>query len=84
MNKTSKTLKFLYDLEKAIEHAKAKHPDFPKDPVKACALLAEESGEAIREANHIDEGKDALEAMKHEVMQAAAVCYRIIEEFRDE
>ena len=70
---------FIERCEEAISYAKGKHGTFPQDPVKACALLAEESGEAIREANHIDEGKDAEKEMMHEIFQVVAVAYRIWE-----
>ena len=38
-----------------IERAETLHPAWPRDPVKACSLLVEEAGEAVRAANTFDE-----------------------------
>jgi len=68
-------------IQKAVKYAETKHPVFPNDPVKACAVLAEEAGEAIREANHIDEGRNRHDEMMHEVLQSIAVGIRILDNF---
>jgi len=62
--------------------AEAKHPNFPEDVVKMISLVAEEAGEAIREANHLDEGKGDIEDLKHELYQTIQVSFRALSEIR--
>lgn len=62
-----------------LENAKIKHPEFPQDNVKRAAIMMEEAGEAIREANHFDEGRGDLDQFKIELCQTAAMCLRTLE-----
>lgn len=68
------------DIMLELKRAKKLHPKFPDTLVKMTAIMAEEAGEAIKEANLIeDEGKGSLENYKAEVTQCAAMCFRILE-----
>lgn len=58
--------------------AEAKHPNWPDDVIHATAVMNEEAGEAIKAAlNHVYHGQ-SIELLKIEVIQTAAMCYRIL------
>ena len=61
-----------------MDRAMIKHPKWPIDNVKRAAIVAEESGEIIREANRIDEGVGSLDVLKNECIQTAAMCFRML------
>lgn len=67
-----------------VQSAEKKHPEFPDDLVYKAALLSEEAGEAVREANFVCmEKKKSVEDFKEEVTQAACVCFRILATMED-
>lgn len=59
--------------------AQAKHPNWPTDNVKRAAIVMEEAGELICEANHLDEGKGSLKDLKAECIQLVAVGLRMLD-----
>jgi NTP pyrophosphatase (non-canonical NTP hydrolase) len=61
-----------------IESATQKHPVWPNDAVSRAAIVAEEAGEVIREANHIREGIGNKQALRTELIQTAGTCIRMI------
>jgi hypothetical protein len=61
-----------------LSRATAKHPVWPTDNVKRAAIVSEEAGELIREANRIDEGVGSLNVLKNECIQTAAMCFRML------
>lgn len=63
-----------------VARAEAKHPTWPQDNVKRAAIIVEEAGEVIREANRLDEGVGCLKALRMEVIQTAATCFRMLNE----
>jgi len=63
-----------------VTRAEKKHPVWTKDNVKRAAIIAEEAGEVIREANLLDEGKGSLESLRIEIIQTAATCFRMLNE----
>jgi hypothetical protein len=65
----------LTEMERAIHQ----HPKWPTDNVKRAAIVLEESGELIREANRIDEGVGSLDELKNECIQTAAMCFRMLD-----
>lgn len=70
----------LQDILTELQLCKLKHPEFPADLVGMTSIMAEEAGEAVREANSIHfERKGNFEQYKRELRQTAAVCIRILE-----
>ena len=68
------------EIAEELKRAKIKHPLFPKSLVRMTAIMAEEAGEAIKEANLIeDEGRNRFKEYKEELIQTAAMCVRILE-----
>ena len=73
---------FMEAMYQELKAAEKKHPVFPTNIVKATAILSEESGEAVQEANRIDDDKNgSIEKWKTEVLQTAAMCFRILKNF---
>ncbi|SMO68177.1 hypothetical protein [Solitalea koreensis] len=63
-------------IEGVIRHYKYamdKHPTFPNDLIKQAAVVAEEAGELLREANN-----DNIGLSRHECYQTAAVSFRML------
>lgn len=67
------------ELANAIEN----FPNFPKNPIFAVAIMAEEAGEAVRAANLMcwdsslaNDQKGAASAIQQELIQTAAMCFR--------
>jgi len=71
------------DVIHAFNYAVSKHPVFPDDLVKMVAIMAEEAGEAVREANNIDEGKGSIPELITELEQTAAMCLRCISKIKE-
>lgn len=68
------------DILVELKRAKEKHPEFPDRIVPMTAIMAEEAGEAIREANLIQfENAGTMEQYEKELKQTAAMCIRILE-----
>jgi len=67
----------LIEILAELRSAKKQYPIWPKDPVKRAAIVMEEAGEVVREANHIDEGKGNPKALRMELIQTAAMCIRM-------
>lgn len=66
-----------------LDRAKKKHPDFPRSIVGMVSIMAEEAGEAIREANRIEDDKNGdLNALRTELIQTAAMCVRCLENLK--
>lgn len=62
-----------------MDRAIGKYPKWPTDNVKRAAIVVEEAGELIREANRIDEGIGSLDELKSECIQTAAMCFRMLD-----
>ncbi len=68
----------LIEILEEIKKATAKHPVWPPDAVSRAAIVSEEAGEVIREANHIREGHGDPKALRLELIQTAGTCIRMI------
>lgn len=68
----------LIEVLSEIASAKTKHPEWPADHVSRAAIVSEEAGEVIREANHLREGKGDVRLLRSELIQTAGVCLRMI------
>jgi NTP pyrophosphatase (non-canonical NTP hydrolase) len=60
------------------------YPAWPDDPVHAAAVLVEESGEVLKEANNYYWGHkrsrgESLQRMRHEAIQTGAMVLRVLE-----
>jgi len=61
-----------------IESAESKYPIWPECHIRRAAIVAEEAGELIREANLLSEGKGNIENLKTEAIQTAATAIRFL------
>lgn len=68
----------LIEILMEVEQAKLKHPYWPDDNVKRAAIILEEAGEIIREANSLDEGKGDYMNLRTEIIQTAGTCLRML------
>lgn len=64
-----------------VHRAKAKHPDWPTDPLHAFAVIAEEFGEAAKEALQLvyEPSPGGWDRLRTEVTQLGATCHRFLE-----
>ncbi len=68
----------LIEILTEMRSAMIKHPIWPADAVSRAAIVLEEAGEVIREANHIREGNGSSKALRLELIQTAGTCIRMI------
>lgn len=62
-----------------LKRARNIHPDWPLDPVHQVAILMEEAGEAMREANDmVHKGADVGPALRNELIQTGAMAIRCL------
>lgn len=61
-----------------LNKAEAKHPSWPEDVVHQVSIMNEESGEAIRAALQIVYEDGNIKDLKTELIQTAAMCFRIL------
>ena len=61
-----------------IERAEKLHPVWPRDLVKASALIAEEAGEEIRAANDYAEKRGSKRRIVTEAVHTAATALRFL------
>lgn len=66
-----------------IERAETIHPAWPRDVVKACSLLAEEAGEAVRAANTFDETRTGKKDIVIEAIHTAATAIRFLKNIEE-
>ena len=61
-----------------VGEAQEKFPDWPTDIIHGVAIMAEESGEAVRAALHCVYENRSIEHLKTELIQTAAMCVRML------
>ena len=70
----------LIELESAIE----KYPEFPLDKIHQVAIVAEESGEAVRATlNHVYHGA-SIKDVEEELIQTGAMVIRMLETIKED
>ena len=67
-----------------VERAEIIHPAWPRDPVKAAALCAEECGELVRACNDYDESRGSKKPMVTEAIHTAATAIRFLKNINEE
>jgi len=68
----------LCEVKNELYLAEKKFPQFPKDFIHQCAIMAEEAGEAVRAANQAQRDNGSLQDLRNEYLQTAAMCVRAI------
>lgn len=75
------------EIRRAVEaelcEAKKKWPKSYKDVIHAVAVMNEEAGEAIQAALDMTYDDGSIKKVKDEVIQTAAMCFRILENIDD-
>lgn len=77
-NESCDMQKLLHLTVEEMNAAIKKHPTWPDSPVERAAIVMEEAGEVLREANHIREGHGDEELLKKELIQTAGTCFRML------
>lgn len=71
------------EIEAELARAKRLYPLWPTDLVEAAAIVAEEAGEALKEALNLrpceKPGKGSKEKLRTELIQTAAMAMRALE-----
>ena len=61
-----------------INRAEKIHPAWPRDLVKASAIVAEEAGETLQAANNYDESRSGKQHIITEAIHTAATAIRLL------
>lgn len=73
------TLDMAYNLiMQELDEATAKHPRWPTDPIHAVAIMAEESGEAVRASLNLVYESGNMAELRREVIQTGAMAFRVL------
>jgi hypothetical protein len=62
-----------------LEKAKKKHPNFPNDRIHQVNIMLEEAGEVSKAINEFAWNEGSINDVAEELIQTAAMCYRILE-----
>lgn len=67
-------------IEKELDRAIEKFPEWPTDPIHAASVVAEESGELTKETNEFryEPGKNSITDVRNEAVQTAAMAIRFL------
>ena len=61
-----------------VDRAEKIHPAWPRDLVKASAIVAEEAGETLQAANNFDESRSGKQHIITEAIHTAATAIRLL------
>lgn len=65
-----------------LSKAESKHPSWPEDVIHQVSIMNEESGEAIRAALQIVYENGNTTDLKTELIQTAAMCFRVLKNLK--
>lgn len=74
----SKFEQHIFDILLEIQKAESKHPVWPRDAIKAAAIVAEESGELCAASLQWNDEDGEFEAMRKEAIQVACTAIRFL------
>ncbi len=83
-NESTKPTPFATEILKALNEAKQIHPEYPKDPVHMVAIMVEEAGEAMQEANDILWDHGSADDLKTELLHTIATAIRCLEGLKED
>ena len=66
-------------IEKELQRAMKKHPQYPSDIFRQLAIMQEEAGEVTMAVLHLEYERGTIEHVREELIQTAAMCVRMLE-----
>ncbi len=75
---------YIPEISESLNEAKQIHPEYPKDPVHMVAIMVEEAGEAMQEANDILWGNGSVDDLRTELLHTIATAIRCLEQIDEE
>jgi NTP pyrophosphatase (non-canonical NTP hydrolase) len=79
LNSELERLQKYAEIDSELKRAENKHPNFPKDMFQQLAIMQEEAGEVTKAVLHYHYENGALEHVKEELIQTAAMCMRMLQ-----
>ncbi len=83
-DKIPSTVPFTAEILEALLEAKQIHREYPKDPVHMVALMVEEAGEAMQEANNILWDHGSVDDLRTELLHTVVTSIRCLEQIDEE
>lgn len=78
MNRDNELDNIWHEILDELLRAEKKFPVYPTDVVHATAIMAEESGEAVKASLDVYYGRDNIKTLRKEMIQTAAMCIRFL------
>lgn len=79
LNSELDRLKKYQAIERELQSAKKKHPNYPENLYKQVCIISEESGEIAKAVLQYEDENGSLEEIKKEIIQTAAMCMRMLD-----
>ncbi len=70
-------------IQRELDRAEFKHPDFPSDMFRQLAIMQEEAGEVTKAVLHYHYEGGSFEHIEEELIQTAAMCMRMLENLKN-
>lgn len=78
MKQTIKEKEIIAEIVAELRIAELCHPNYPDDMFRQIAIMNEEAGEATKAVLHYHYEGASIEDVKHELVQTAAMCIRML------